>query len=826
MKLRTTTISRMIVAGVLSICLDNNIHAGDKTLKDDLRFRVNSTEYIRQFDPIFMKPILDGKDAIPVGNGDLAAVAWQPDHLTWMLNKCDIGVASQVARLRIESPKQIAKRIGSLKTQLFLENATGTVNYQGGILPECSGWIWRGKTGPKPKITDKDLGSVDTRFFVTEGKNVFMLSYSEKNKTAEPLSIVFERWIQKEYGKDVKAEVKGNTLAITYKMTKNCYTDSYAAVLVFKGFQGATLKQRSNVSTSLEIPAGTEIKGSIAIAVVTALESKDPLAAATKLANEALAKSESEHLKQQTVFWNKFWDSFFVDAGHPYLNALYQISLYELGITSRGARPVKFNGALNLFSEGARMWGMGYWCHNQSESYLQCYAANQIELVENFHDWIANVRPETVKMADKFFQTKGAYYQEVMRWDSKAEKITKPKKVSGMQLILSSGVRYALMLWNRYQYTLDETFLREKAYPVIHDCAEFYVNYGKLGKDGLYHISPSISWEEYPIGTDPHADCAAWRAIFPIAIEAAKNLKIDKELIPIWEDRLEKAPPYPVEDELFSVVMRDDGTPEPPNHFQWQLPNLSGVFPYGVIGIDSNPAIKKLADNTFERYRFNADAGHEFLPVIAARLGNSEWWRAAMFQYIQFFQVHEQGLLHYYNIFGNKIMSLGNKNETHPYLEASGIMATAVNEMLLQSYNGIIRVFPAVPERWPARFILRAKGSFMVASEHRGRTGIQYIVIQPIGGSQRLCRVAIPWKDGIDLASNNKQLQFKKSGSNIEFMTTPGEVYILTPKGVKIDSIPMIEVAFKKQYSPCRLGNMWIGSRDGAMNHTSDFPLW
>jgi len=81
---------------------------------------------------------------------------------------------------------------------------------------------------------------------------------------------------------------------------------------------------------------------------------------------------------------------------------------------------------------------------------------------------------------------------------------------------------------------------------------------------------------------DSHADCAAWRAIFPIAIEAAGKLGVDKERIPVWKERLEKAPPFPIHDGLFSVVMRFDGTPEPTSHFQWQVPNLSGVFPYGV----------------------------------------------------------------------------------------------------------------------------------------------------------------------------------------------------------------------------------------------------
>jgi len=382
------------------------------------------------------------------------------------------------------------------------------------------------------------------------------------------------------------------------------------------------------------------------------------------------------------------------------------------------------------------------------------------------------------------------------------------------------------MLWNRYQYTLDEQFLKEKAYPVIRDIATFYVNYGKLGADGLYHVAPAVAWEEPPIGRDAHSDCAAWRAIFPIAIEATAMLKVDQDKIPIWRERLSKAPPYPLRDGIFSRVIQNDGTPAPIDHYQWQLPNTSSVFPFSVIGIDSPPELKKTAENTFLHYRYNADAGHEFLPVVAARLGQPEWLRAALFQYIQYFQVYDQGLLNYYNIFGQKEVGEGAAVELHPYLEASGIMATTVNETLLQSYNSIIRVFPALPEHWTARFILRATGSFLVASEHRGPADIPYILLQPIGGSARPCRIAIPWKEGVSVRAGMESVSCKVDDGIATFTAKPQVIYAITPKGTKLTDIPMVKEGFAHEYSPVRLGNCWYGSSENDTAHTGTFPIW
>ena len=66
-------------------------------MKEAIRFKINRRDYLKQYETVFLKPIAEGQNAVPVGNGDLAAVAWQPDHMSWMLNKSDIGGAASQA---------------------------------------------------------------------------------------------------------------------------------------------------------------------------------------------------------------------------------------------------------------------------------------------------------------------------------------------------------------------------------------------------------------------------------------------------------------------------------------------------------------------------------------------------------------------------------------------------------------------------------------------------------------------------------------------------------------------------------------------------------
>ena len=800
------------------------------TIETACRFRVNRAEFLRQYETVFLRPIRHGFDAIPVGNGDLAAIHWQPDHLTWMLNKNDItGAASQAARVVIETPKPLATRAGRLETRLSFAEAVTTVHYAGGQVLKGA---WRGDYAETPEPGPADHGTVDVAAFVPEGRNALLIDYRETAAAAHPLTIVLERWLQSDWGKKAHAGARDGALVLEFEPAVEVGCATFAVALVAEGFAGAQPAADGAWRLVLTVPAATSFAGRLAVAVVTSFEAQDPAGAAVALAKATLAADVRQLRRRQRDYWlNDFWGRFFIDSGHPYATALYMMALYELGITSRGRTPVKFNGALNLWSEKARAWGEGYTFHNQHSTHLPVYAANHPRLADNFHDWIIGVRPEAVKSARKYFGIEGAHYAEYMSQAYRTPDPESPgpedaRKWYHLAYILSTGTRLCSLLWDRYQFTLDKDFLG-RAYPVLRDVAEFYVNYGKRGPDGHYHLQPSQSWEESPVGRDGHGDCAAWRAVFAMTIEAATILGSDADRIPVWQERLKHAPEYPVRDGVFSVVVRNDGTPEPPNHFQWQLPNLSGVFPYGVIGMDGPAALRRTAAATFARYRHNADAGHEYLPVVAARLGDAEAWRAALFTFVQFFQNFDQGLFNYYSSMGNKDEEYAANTPTlHPYLESSGIFATAVNEMLLQSHGNVIRVFPAAPKHWPCRFLLLARGAFLVASEHRAGGEIPYVLVQPVGGQTRTCQLAVPWKSGAHVRVNGKIVAHKTLRGKIAFEARPDTVYAVLPKGRRLADVPIVEIGYAAAYSPSRLGAVWYGQKEGANNHTVTFPLW
>ena len=64
-----------------------------------------------------------------------------------------------------------------------------------------------------------------------------------------------------------------------------------------------------------------------------------------------------------------------------------------------------------------------------------------------------------------------------------------------------------------------------------------------------------------------------------------------------------------------------------------------------------------------------------------------------------------------------------------------GSAGAAINEMLLQSYEGKIRLFPAIPENWPVAFTLQTEGSFIVSALRQEDGVIPAVGIQSRAGN-------------------------------------------------------------------------------------------
>src|SRR5260370_13482302 len=131
----------------------------------------------------------------------------------------------------------------------------------------------------------------------------------------------------------------------------------------------------------------------------------------------------------------------------------------------------------------------------------------------------------------------------------------------------------------------------------------------------------------------------------------------------------------------------------------------------------------------------------------------------------------------------------GRTNNTNGEFEYTGVHLSAMNEQLLQSYNDVIRVFPAKPSdsSFVSSFTLAAKDGFLVSSE-RDSGGIKYVGIKSLLGNT--ANVFNPW--GTQQAEvrnmSSGQVVLTTSNAQFSFSTNSATVYVVERVAVPFTS--------------------------------------
>ena len=124
----------------------------------------------------------------------------------------------------------------------------------------------------------------------------------------------------------------------------------------------------------------------------------------------------------------------------------------------------------------------------------------------------------------------------------------------------------------------------------------------------------------------------------------------------------------------------------------------------------------------------------------------------------------------------------------HMSMESMSVLAAAMNESLLQSYDGTLRIFPAFPADKNGRFTLHAEGGFVVSSEIKSGK-VQWICIKSLFGNP--CKLELPWTKAV-LNSNLKRENQQITGNISTIKTKAGEVIMILPEAQDLDSWSII----------------------------------
>jgi hypothetical protein len=346
--------------------------------------------------------------------------------------------------------------------------------------------------------------------------------------------------------------------------------------------------------------------------------------------------------------------------------------------------------------------------------------------------------------------------------------------------------------------------------------ARFLLAYEKAGADGLLHTSPANAHEQQWDVVDPTTGIAAILALFPATIQAAELLGKDAELVQGLKTALSKNPPLPrtqpnpphtllpsSADAEGADVIAESYSPGEADHNEENI-GLEPVWPYGVIGDTS--ALFALAQRTYEHRPNTSNVDWSFDPIQAARLKMGAEVGSTLIRITERAQMFVNGMAGF------------EPASKEFYIEQSGVVADALQEALVQDYDGVIRIAPAIPPGWDFDGSVYARGNTKV--DVQTRNGAVIAVVIEAGMSQPL-KLRNPWPGKLVDVINGKTGEKIALGSGegapeIDFSAIAGTNYLLENRDEPIASDRFAPVSGAIASSPRKLGTVQIGLfRDG-----------
>lgn len=462
------------------------------------------------------------------------------------------------------------------------------------------------------------------------------------------------------------------------------------------------------------------------------------------LIRDALREGYKRSIESHIVAWREFWKTSSISIPDERLQRHYDFCKYLYFAGSRpDSPPIPLQGVWTADEGGLPPWKGDY--HNDLNTqmtYLAYPTAGLFDCGLSFLNFNGNLRPRYQRFAREFYGLdRGLVVPGVMTIDGS------PMGGWGQYSLSPTHTAWiAQSFYLHWRYTMDAEFLKDRAYPWCCDAAKALLALMERTDDGFLRLplssSPEIYDNSFKAWLPPNSnyDLALIRALFAWCAEMADALGQPQDA-DAWRAALAQLEPLdtdPTDTPVKGALTFARGFPfnESHRHFSHAM----AIHPLGLITIDGSDADRATIAATLdgiEKMGTQAWCGYSFswFACMSARAAQPDRALKYLTNYLAF--TGRNG----FHLNGDQ-SGKGLSGFTYrPFtLEGNFLAMQAVQEMLLQSWGGAVRVFPATSDQWPdASFRdLRAEGGWRVSAERKAGRAVRISITSEHGGDLRL----------------------------------------------------------------------------------------
>lgn len=450
-----------------------------------------------------------------------------------------------------------------------------------------------------------------------------------------------------------------------------------------------------------------------------------------------IEKNEDVHnpdaQKKSIQWWNDYWNrSFiFINPSHPdtlskewQVGRNYQLFRYQLGCNAYGTYPTKFNGGLftfdpsyvdkNLpFTPDHRNWGGGtFTAQNQRLVYYPMFKSGDFDMLPSQLNFYMQALNNAEKRTELYWGHKGASFTEQLEqfglplatsygWNRPKDFPHGLEYNYWLEYLWDTQLEFCYMMLDVHRFTQQDisTYI-----PFIESCLTFFdehyqreaLSRGRQALDGSGKLIlyPGSGAETYKMAYNSTSTIAGLKTVLKRLTELPENY-LPTEKRKHWQEMFKRIPEIAFRDKEGHKTISPAWTWARINN--QEIPQLYPVFPYGMYGVglpNLDVAINTWKYGTDVPIQKNYISWHQDA-IFCARLGLVEEASALT---IKKLQDAERRFPTFW----------GPGHDWVPDHNWGGSGMIGLQEMLMQTVDSTIYMFPAWPKEWDVTFKLHA----------------------------------------------------------------------------------------------------------------------